>query len=168
MGDFADRLHYSALHQTEVRPAPRQVDRTKQMVQASATQTVESHAQMQPFAQILKQADETARARVQDSAQSQTKQLNNWGTVQFSTHASARLRMRGIQTTPQLVHSLTDAMNQLEGKSAKDSLVVIGDVGFVVSVPNRTVITAMAMGEEGMQLYTNIDSAVWMKSPPAQ
>lgn len=84
--------------------------------------------------------------------------------VVMSGHANERLRMRGIVQTPHLMRELNQAVNQLAQKSAKDSLVVIGDVGFVVNVPNRTVVTALAMETDGNQVFTNIDSAVWVKS----
>ncbi|MCY0901154.1 MAG: hypothetical protein OWU32_03085 [Firmicutes bacterium] len=87
--------------------------------------------------------------------------------VQFSIHATERLRMRGIQATPEMVRSLDTAMTQLSAKQARDSLVVIGDLGFVVNVPNRTVVTAISMSQGGSHLYTNIDSAMWMAPPIA-
>jgi len=87
--------------------------------------------------------------------------------VQFSMHASERLRMRGILATPEMVRSLDTAMTQLSAKQARDSLVVIGDLGFVVNVPNRTVVTAISMSQGGSHVYTNIDSAMWMAPPIA-
>ena len=58
-------------------------------------------------------------------------------------------------------------MKQLEGavdsvaqKGGKESLIMMGDAALVVSVKNRTVVTAM--DRQGMKgnVFTNIDSAV--------
>ena len=59
-------------------------------------------------------------------------------------------------------------MKQLEGavdsvaqKGGKESLILMGDAALVVSVKNRTVVTAM--DRQGMKgnVFTNIDSAVF-------
>ncbi|MCY0875306.1 MAG: flagellar protein [Firmicutes bacterium] len=88
--------------------------------------------------------------------------------VVFSGHASERLRLRGIAQSPHLVQSLKTAVDQLAQKGARDSLVVVDDVGFVVNVPNRTVVTALSMATDHSQVFTNIDSAIWVKATSKQ
>lgn len=83
--------------------------------------------------------------------------------VTISVHAAARLQSRGLAPTPRMLQKLSEATDMLAAKRAKESLVVVDQVGFVVNVPNRTVVTAMALRAGGSpQLFTNIDSAVWM------
>ena len=46
------------------------------------------------------------------------------------------------------------------GKGARESLVLMNELAFVVSVPNRTVITAMTGNSMKGNVFTQIDSAV--------
>jgi flagellar operon protein len=46
------------------------------------------------------------------------------------------------------------------GKGSRDSLVLVDGTAFVVSVPNRTVITAVGSEHMREHIFTNIDSAV--------
>lgn len=80
--------------------------------------------------------------------------------VKFSAHALARLRSRGIELTPQDLSRLGEAVNRAETKGARESLVLMDDRAFVVSVKNRTVITAMDGEARKENVFTNIDSAV--------
>ncbi len=52
------------------------------------------------------------------------------------------------------------AVNRAEEKGARDSLVLLRDMAFIVSVPNRTVVTAMDSEHLKENVFTNIDSAV--------
>ncbi len=82
--------------------------------------------------------------------------------VTVSGHAAMRMQSRGIATTPKLMENLANATDQLAAKHARESLIIYSGIGFVVNVPNRTVVTAMSLSEEP-QIFTNIDSAMWMK-----
>ena len=80
--------------------------------------------------------------------------------LQLSKHAQLRMEQRGILYTPKLQLSLQQAVEQARLKGVK-SLAVIGDqAAFIVSVPAKTVITAMAGEELKEQIFTNIDGAV--------
>jgi flagellar operon protein len=46
------------------------------------------------------------------------------------------------------------------GTGARSSVVLVDATAFVVSVPNRTVITAVGREHMRQQVFTNIDSAV--------
>lgn len=78
--------------------------------------------------------------------------------VAFSAHAKARLAERGISLSEQTLARLGTAIDQLAGKGARESLVYLDGTAFVVSVPKRTVITAMD-GRTNDNIITNIDSA---------
>ena len=80
--------------------------------------------------------------------------------VRLSQHAADRLRSRGITLSEQDMKKLAGAVDSVAQKGGKDSLIMMGDAALVVSVKNRTVVTAM--DRQGMQgnVFTNIDSAV--------
>jgi flagellar operon protein len=55
---------------------------------------------------------------------------------------------------------LQHAITRAEEKGANDSLVMLRDMAFIVSVKNRTVVTAMHGENMKTNVFTNIDSAV--------
>jgi flagellar operon protein len=83
------------------------------------------------------------------------------GSVTLSNHANSRLQERGIVASPRMMEQISRATDLLAAKRSRESLVVVGQVGFVVNVPSRVVVTAMPLGESEPQVFTNIDSAVW-------
>jgi flagellar operon protein len=80
--------------------------------------------------------------------------------VTFSQHAQDRLRARNISFSAQDLANLEGAVNNVAQKGGKDSLVMMGDSALVVSVRNRTVVTAMDRAQMKGNVFTNIDSAV--------
>jgi flagellar operon protein len=80
--------------------------------------------------------------------------------VRLSQHALERLKSRGITLSDTDLKKLAGAVDSVAQKGGKDSLIMMGDAALVVSVKNRTVVTAM--DRQGMQgnVFTNIDSAV--------
>ncbi len=80
--------------------------------------------------------------------------------LKFSQHAQERLAARGISLNAADLQKLEGAVNSVAQKGGKDSLIMMGDAAFVVSVNNRTVVTAV--DRSGMQgnVFTKIDSAV--------
>lgn len=82
------------------------------------------------------------------------------GGLKFSRHASERLESRGINLSAQQMARLELGVNKAAGKGARESLVLLDDLALVVSVKNRTVITAAARQDLKENVFTNIDSAV--------
>lgn len=80
--------------------------------------------------------------------------------VSFSNHAMQRVQRRGIDVSPQTLHRLSEGVARAAGKGARDSVVFVSGTAFVVSVANRTVITAVDQGHMRDFVFTNIDSAV--------
>ena len=80
--------------------------------------------------------------------------------IKFSGHAQTRLASRQITLTENDVARLGQAMTKAASKGAKDSLVLMDKTAFVVSVANRTVITAVASDALKENIFTNIDSAM--------
>jgi flagellar operon protein len=80
--------------------------------------------------------------------------------VQFSGHALQRAERRGIDLGPQTLARLGQGVERAAEKGARDSVVLVDGTAFVVSVRNRTVITAVDPGHMRDHVFTNIDSAV--------
>ncbi len=80
--------------------------------------------------------------------------------LKFSGHALQRIERRGISLDDATMSRLGDGVNRAAAKGSRSSLVVVDDSAFVVSVPNRTVITAVDREHMKDQVFTNIDSAV--------
>lgn len=80
--------------------------------------------------------------------------------VQFSKHALQRLERRGLTVDGTALERLNEGVTRAAGKGARDAVVLVDDTAFVVSVRNRTVITAVGRDQMKDQVFTNIDSAV--------
>ncbi len=80
--------------------------------------------------------------------------------VKFSKHASARLHSRGIEMTGEKLSQLADAIDKAESKGSRETLILTDETAMVVSVKNRTVITAFDRDNLREGVVTSIDSAV--------
>jgi len=80
-------------------------------------------------------------------------------TVCFSRHAADRLHERKIQLSDEDLSRLNDTVDRLAQKGARESLIYMKNVALIVSVTNRTVITAMDGTSGKDNIITNIDSA---------
>ena len=77
-----------------------------------------------------------------------------------SAHAAQRLHERSIAMTDPVRDQIAHALDTLGAKGARDALLIGTDAAFVVNVPNRTVVTALAPGEMRDRVVTQIDSAL--------
>lgn len=80
--------------------------------------------------------------------------------VTFSKHAVQRLERRNLPVDPTVMQRLQDGVDRAAGKGARDAVVLVDDTAFVVSVSNRTVVTAVGRDQMKDHVFTNIDSAV--------
>jgi flagellar operon protein len=80
--------------------------------------------------------------------------------VSFSNHATQRLERRGIALDQSTLARLGDGVSRAAAKGSRDSLVLVDDTAFVVSVRSRTVVTAVDREHMKDHVFTNIDSAV--------
>jgi len=80
--------------------------------------------------------------------------------LRFSGHALDRVRQRGIDVGPESLARLQTGVERAAAKGGRESLVLVDGTAFVVSVPNRTVVTAVDKEHMREQVFTNIDSAV--------
>ncbi|MBZ0264416.1 hypothetical protein K8I28_07080 [bacterium] len=80
--------------------------------------------------------------------------------VTISAHASQRLLQRGIHLDQHDLNKIDAGMDRATAKGARDSLFLMRDLAFLVSVENRTVITAMDGESAKDNVFTKIDSAL--------
>ena len=82
------------------------------------------------------------------------------GGVKFSQHAVQRLQTRNINLSPAQLNQLNSAVDKAAQKGSRESLILMNnELALVVSVTNRTVITAMDGASIKDNVFTNIDSA---------
>lgn len=81
--------------------------------------------------------------------------------IKFSNHAQNRLESRNISFSNADLEKLQSAVERAENKGARDSLIMLNDTALIVNIPNRTVVTAMPVENEGDNIFTNIDSVVF-------
>lgn len=80
--------------------------------------------------------------------------------LKLSGHAQTRLASRNIELGKEEWDRVLGGVDKAAQKGAKESLVMLDDIALVVSVRNRTVITAMDRENLKNNVFTNIDSAV--------
>jgi flagellar operon protein len=93
------------------------------------------------------------------------KDLNEFNAIlqdrlKVSSHAQTRLQSRNIELDAAAWARVMKGVDSAAAKGAKESLVLIDDAALVVSIKNRTVITAVDKGSLKDNVFTNIDSAV--------
>jgi flagellar operon protein len=79
--------------------------------------------------------------------------------LKFSAHAQQRLESRNIRLTQDDVAKMNAMADKAAAKGSKQSLFMMRDVAMVVSITNRTVITAVDQSSMKENVFTNIDSA---------
>lgn len=80
--------------------------------------------------------------------------------LRFSRHALERVQRRNIPLDPSTLARLHEGVGRAAGKGSRDSLVLVDGTAFVVSVANRTVVTAVGAQNMREHVFTNLDSAV--------
>ena len=119
-------------------------------------ENVQSQAQLQLMQQQASRAAETVRPF--DSVLQTT--VDRGLALKFSAHAKERLALRNIELSAEDMARISDAVSKAAAKGARQSLLVMEDMAFIVSVTNRTVITALDGNSMKENVFTNIDSAV--------
>jgi flagellar operon protein len=121
-------------------PAPA---RTLRPSAPSATPSSEGAAQ-QPFSEVLAGAQG----------------MPSTGDLRFSRHALQRVERRGVPLDAATLGRLSEGVGRAAGKGSRASVVLVDGTAFVVSVTNKTVLTAVPQEHMKEQVFTNIDSAV--------
>lgn len=115
----------------------------------------------QPIKPVNSQKDLTDR-RIDPAFQSFMKEAikdsSLTESVTFSNHAQKRLDQHGFKLNQNDLHLLEEAVETLEAKGSRQSLILYDDLALIASIKNKTVITALKADE--MSDVTNIDSAI--------
>jgi flagellar operon protein len=119
-------------------------------------ENVQNQAQLQMMQQQASRAAETVRPF--DAVLQTT--VDRGLALKFSAHAKERLSLRNIDLSAEDMARISDAVSKAAAKGARQSLLVMNDLAFIVSVTNRTVITALDGNSMKENVFTNIDSAV--------
>lgn len=80
--------------------------------------------------------------------------------VRVSGHAQERLAASRRTLSETEMKTISQAVDRAAQKGARDALILMRDLALVVSVKNRTVITAVGGERIKENIFTNIDSAV--------
>jgi flagellar operon protein len=80
--------------------------------------------------------------------------------IRLSAHAAQRIQERSISLTREIRRELSDAMNILQEKGARDALIIRQDAAFVVNIPNRVLVTAIPQHDLQQRVFTQIDSTM--------
>lgn len=80
--------------------------------------------------------------------------------VRVSQHARERLERSQVKLTDEDWGRVRQAVDKAARKGARESLILLDNLALVVSIRNRTVITAVDGYRMKENVFTNIDSAV--------
>ena len=84
------------------------------------------------------------------------------GNLQFSRHASLRMEQRGIELTGENLQELSQAVERARQKGSRETVVIGSHGAFIVNVANNVVVTSITEQEMKQNMFTNIDSVVFM------
>jgi len=110
---------------------------------------------VQPGAEKIK-----SRQRAGEFARELEKARTRPEELRFSAHALERMAQRGIELSQAELERIQGAVGTAASKGSRSSLVLLNERAFVISVANRTVITALEGDALKDQIVTQIDSAV--------
>lgn len=97
---------------------------------------------------------DSAFAGILDEAVKSADQNNK---VTISNHAQKRLNQNGFHLNETDMQHLEQAVETLDAKGSRQSLILYDDLALIASIKNKTVITALKANE--LNEVTNIDSA---------
>jgi len=110
-----------------------------------------------PVTKGVKQLQEADRNSFEQILQ---KKIEDKKELKISQHAQMRMNMRNIRLTQEQKQMLNEAVEKASQKGVRESLILMNDLAFVVSIKNRTVITALDGDSIKENVFTNIDGAV--------
>lgn len=129
-----------------MKPMTQKVDLTRPIIPVTPPSTgvrESNKTQGQDFRQILEQSLNTKE-----------------GKLQFSKHASERLRQRQLEITPERLARVEEGIEAAAKKGCRESLVLLDEMALIVNVKNQIVVTAVDGNSLKNNLFTNIDSAI--------
>lgn len=88
--------------------------------------------------------------------------INEAPELQISNHAAKRLAMRNINLDGKEYMKLKEAWGKLKSKGGQDSLVVTDKAAYILDVSNGKVVTAVDKNDMSENVFTKIDSTLFM------
>jgi flagellar operon protein len=88
--------------------------------------------------------------------------IQNHKTLKFSSHALERISERQLEISNFDLDRLEKGVKNVEEKGGRSSLILVDDNAYIVSINNKTVITAMSKETSLENVFTNIDSVAIM------
>ena len=82
--------------------------------------------------------------------------------INLSSHAAKRINERQIDIDNGEYLKLKEAIGKLKSKGGKDSLVVTEKAAYIVDVPNNKIVTAINKESLAENVFTKIDSTLFM------
>ena len=82
--------------------------------------------------------------------------------LKFSNHAVERMNSRGIVFSPEQITKIEQGMQKAQDKGGKEALVLTDDSALIVSLKNNTVVTVMEKSALKENVFTNIDTTVFI------
>ncbi|MBO8130549.1 MAG: hypothetical protein H0Z29_03405 [Candidatus Marinimicrobia bacterium] len=104
---------------------------------------------------IQKQMENKKNLCFQDVLKTKVEGLNG---LKFSAHAIKRLEERNIDLNSDEIRRLREGVNMVGEKGARNSLILMGNRAFIVSVKNKVIVTALTEERLKGNVFTNIDS----------
>ena len=89
-------------------------------------------------------------------------QQNMNQALKLSAHAVQRLEQRCITLGTDEIKKMENALSEVERKGGRNAVMFYKETAYLASVANRTIITAIPLGED-IHVLTQIDSAVSIK-----
>lgn len=101
-------------------------------------------------------------SKILESKTSEQKSVGENQEITISQHAQKRLDQRSINLDSTEYTKLKQALQSLQLKGGKDSLVVTEKAAYIMDVVNKKVVTAMNKQELEQNVFTKIDSTVFV------
>ncbi|OFZ48393.1 MAG: hypothetical protein A2381_09210 [Bdellovibrionales bacterium RIFOXYB1_FULL_37_110] len=83
--------------------------------------------------------------------------------IQLSSHAAKRLKERNLEMDANEFFKLKKAIGTLRDKGGHDSLVITDKAAYIVDVDNNKVVTALEKKEMAENVFTKIDSTIFIE-----
>lgn len=94
--------------------------------------------------------------------QPQVTQKDVGADVNVSSHAMKRLQERNIELDGNEYMKLKEAVSKLRAKGGHDSLVITNKAAYVIDVDKNMVVTAVDKNNMNENVFTKIDSTIFM------
>lgn len=107
---------------------------------------------------------DSSRIRKQERTTSFKEVLENKFELTMSKHASERLSNRNIQVTQEQWQQISRKLTEADKKGITEAVVIDDGMALVVSVKNRTIVTAMSRNEASNHIFSNINGTILLNS----